>query len=244
MDGGTAELAKGWGFVPLEELPGGHCSRVFADETRVLKAPFQGEERSSGFFAAVAMSGSVGPVVYEGDQETGTLLMERAIPGSSLDEAGLPDLETLRIAAEFARQIGRLEWDGAMPIAEFVPTGDPLANRLLGSTTEESYLHGDLHHGNILCHRDGWSVIDPKGLYGDPAYEPAAYLRNCLEKVPHADGVEGVLRTRIEEFAKLLSLNPWRICAWSLVDVRSLSDAKWRHVLYALERLERNLRSN
>lgn len=37
---------------PEEELPGGHCSRVFATWDRVLKVPFQGEELSSGFRAS------------------------------------------------------------------------------------------------------------------------------------------------------------------------------------------------
>jgi streptomycin 6-kinase len=39
-------------------------------------------------------------------------------------------------------------------------------------------LHGDLHHDNILRSARGWLAIDPKGVWGDPAYETANAFRN------------------------------------------------------------------
>lgn len=39
-------------------------------------------------------------------------------------------------------------------------------------------LHGDLHHGNILQSPRGWLAIDPKGLWGAPAYDLANALCN------------------------------------------------------------------
>ncbi len=39
-------------------------------------------------------------------------------------------------------------------------------------------LHGDLHHGNVLLSSRGWLAIDPKGLWGAPAYDLANALCN------------------------------------------------------------------
>ena len=51
-----------------------------------------------------------------------------------------------------------------------------IARTMLDSTGQEIVLHGDLHHDNILFSPRSWVAIDPKGLFGDPAYEVA----NCF----------------------------------------------------------------
>jgi streptomycin 6-kinase len=54
-----------------------------------------------------------------------------------------------------------------------------VANRLLQHQVEKCVLHGDLHHQNILYADDGgWKAIDPKGLYGDRAFDFANMLCN------------------------------------------------------------------
>jgi streptomycin 6-kinase len=69
------------------------------------------------------------------------------------------------------------------PLTEHVQTGDlaaaaDLARTLLASTPVTSALHGDLHYDNILLGPRGWLAIDPKGVLGDPAYEPANAFHN------------------------------------------------------------------
>jgi streptomycin 6-kinase len=39
-------------------------------------------------------------------------------------------------------------------------------------------LHGDLHHDNIQHGARGWLAIDPQGVHGVLAYEPANAFRN------------------------------------------------------------------
>ena len=41
LDPVARAFAERYHFYPTEELPGGHCSRVFADDSRVLKIPWQ-----------------------------------------------------------------------------------------------------------------------------------------------------------------------------------------------------------
>lgn len=229
-------------FIHTEELPGGHCSRVYADATRVLKIPFQGEEMTSGYHAALQMSEIVGPKVYDGDPATGAVLMERLIPGTPLSNSGLPEVETLAITCDLTVKIQGLPTEGCMPLVEFVDKADPLTLRLLKTSPAEVFLHGDLHHENILLHGDRWVVIDPKGLIGDPHFEPTAFLRNPLGVVPFLPNLEEVLRRRIHLFAHTLDLDPWRICAWSLVDLRTWSEDEWLRVVETLEKIEKSLR--
>ena len=53
-----------------------------------------------------------------------------------------------------------------------------LARDLLADPVPSVALHGDLHHDNVLSSPRGWLAIDPKGVRGDPAYEPANAFRN------------------------------------------------------------------
>jgi len=54
-----------------------------------------------------------------------------------------------------------------------------LAADLLETTQTRQPLHGDIHHDNILRHRErGWLAIDPKGLFGDRHYDLANALCN------------------------------------------------------------------
>lgn len=243
MGSNLQSLSEKWGFQADGELKGGHCSRVYADRTRVLKIPFQGEELTSGYEAAFKLSGNVGPVVFAGDAETGSLLMERLDPGMKLMDSQLSDGRQVEIAARFAQSIQTLPTDKCMPLAEYVDNTDPLVSRLLETSGPPRFLHGDLHQENILLHGPDWKLIDPKGLAGDPAYEPAAFLRNPIHTIHQIPNLLNLLKSRIRKFSKLLELEPWRICAWSLTDVRSFKDPKWSGVIEVLEALEVHFRT-
>jgi streptomycin 6-kinase len=85
-------------------------------------------------------------------------------------------------------------------------------------------LHADLHHYNILAaERQAYLAIDPKGIAGDPAYEPASFLCNPVDRwlcVPDADEV--ILR-RVQLFATRFERR--RVLGWALV--QSLLSAWW-----------------
>ena len=53
------------------------------------------------------------------------------------------------------------------------------AHELLDSQSELTVLHGDVHHANVLDFGDGeWLAIDPKGLFGERAFDFVNMLRN------------------------------------------------------------------
>ena len=205
--------------MATEELPGGHCSQIFANDKQVLKVPFQGEEMTTGYRAALRLAAAGGPAVIASDEATGMVLMERVTPGTTLAAAKLPDGEGRRITLGFIAQIQRLAANDAMPLANYFEAMTSLRQRLLDSTIDAKFLHGDLHHGNILQGENLWVVIDPKGLVGDLAYEPVAFMRNPMEWVAVAPDLLEVTRFRAEWFAHALNVKPGRIIAWGRADL-------------------------
>jgi streptomycin 6-kinase len=234
------------GFEAREELPGGHCSRVFADWDRVLKIPFQGEELTYGVPAALKLADAGGPRIFAYDKATGAVLMERLVPGSDLSRSDLGPEAREEVFCRLAARIARLDPDGAMPLRDYFEFEHPLLDRLEDATAERVFLHGDLHHANILFDGRDWRPIDPKGLCGDRHFECVAFLRNPIEELRETEDLLGLTRSRVASLAKRMSLDPWRIVAWGLLDrIESqelATDDPWRRLLDVYVELEDALR--
>lgn len=214
----AATLARTWGFTPTERLSDGHCSHLWANEASVLKVPFRGEELDSGFRAALAFQRIDGPVVRECDPTTGIALLERLKPGSPLGDSKLDEGARLDVFVRLVRRIRGVfsePWDRPMPLGAYVRR-TLRTERLLATAEADGPLHGDLHPFNILRHGNRWRPIDPKGVWGDPHYEAAAWLRNALPSDPNRVGP--LTEWRIVELASRLGLDPGRIAAWALED--------------------------
>jgi streptomycin 6-kinase len=122
----------------------------------------------------------------------------------------------------------------------------------LGSTPmRETVLHGDLHHSNILrATRQPWLAIDPKGLYGDAAFEVGAFVRNPMPELLHTPNLEKILRERIEIFSEVLGagFEHKRLWGWSfsqcvLAAIWTANDipeesANWLALARLIERIE------
>ncbi|MEQ1823612.1 MAG: aminoglycoside phosphotransferase family protein [Fimbriimonadaceae bacterium] len=215
-----AELAFGF---QGELLTSGYCANVYADSSRVLKVPFQGEELDSGFRATLAYSETVGPRVIASDVESSSILMERIVPGTTLDVHGLSDEAQLQICVGFALRVREISLAAPLPLAKYFEIPSLLVRELLSTTTTECFLHGDLHHENVLWGSDRWWLIDPKGLFGDPAFEAAAYLHNPLSVMARASDSEliDLAKHRIAQWAESLGVSPDRIWAWAVAVAQS-----------------------
>jgi streptomycin 6-kinase len=216
MDDVARRLCEAWSFTPTEELEAGHCSRVYANATHVLKVPWRGEETTSGYVAALRLQGRLGPRVLRGDATTGAVLMERLHPGLPLGDSALSDDERLAITVGFLRELAKEDASGLPSLSSYYSRSCPQLAELLATTDRACLLHGDLHPFNILSHGDGWLPIDPKGIVGDPCFEPIAFLRNCID----VGDALAQLAHRIDSFAKELGLDSERIAAWSVIDTR------------------------
>lgn len=100
-----------------------------------------------------------------------------------------------------------------------------LKNELLSSMTAEIFLHGDLHHDNILKHGNQWLAIDPKGIVGEPEFEIAAFDFMYIDELANKNNVKNIFQERVDFLAQKARLNPQRIKDW--VFVRLILMAAW-----------------
>lgn len=89
---------------------------------------------------------------------------------------------------------------------------------LLASPQGAATLHGDLHHGNVLDFgAGGWRAIDPKGLWGEPAYDLVQQLFNpdAIDPSRPVATLPGTLARRIEVLARAMDIDRRRLLRWT-----------------------------
>ncbi|CAM3638694.1 aminoglycoside phosphotransferase family protein [Cohnella lubricantis] len=215
----------------------------------VLKLRVPEDPESMREFDALRLYEGRGAVrLADAEPERGILLLERCSPGRTLLSVE-DDAEATRIAGALIRKLRTpapagsrfpTTRDWALGLqklrARFDGGTGPLPERLVGAA-ESGYeqlhatissplqlLHGDLHHENILsAEREPWLAIDPKGVIGEPAFEPVQYLINRLPDEPEA--ATRLIAERARLFARELELDAQRILAWTFC--HSVLSAWW-----------------
>ncbi|MEG2768012.1 MAG: aminoglycoside phosphotransferase family protein [Comamonas sp.] len=85
---------------------------------------------------------------------------------------------------------------------------------LLAQPQDVRCLHGDIHHHNILYFEErGWLAIDPKGLWGERAFDYANLF--CNPEIEVAGNVERFL-SRVGLVAEHAHLDRQRLLKWIL----------------------------
>lgn len=166
--------------------------------------------------------------------EDGMLILERAIPASSL-KTYFPDRdsEAIQIACTIIKKLHKASIDHSLPHIRywlaaldknwdipphFLQKARELRDKLLLSATGDILLHGDLHHDNILQDGTTWMVIDPKGVIGEAAFELAPFIRNPIPELLDSDKASSIIERRITTFAKILGIEETRIRDWCYVE--------------------------
>lgn len=130
------------------------------------------------------------------DMDEGLLILDRANSGMSLKddvsnnkieiacnvmkrihEAPMPKTHDFPHVKEWLNCFDK-KWD--MP-EYYLEKAIALRDKLLLSEYPIYLLHGDLHHDNILRHKDSWIAIDPKGVVGPAIFETFAFIMD-IEK--------------------------------------------------------------
>lgn len=75
-------------------------------------------------------------------------------------------------------------------------------------------LHGDLHHANVCKAARGWCVFDPKGLWGERAYDVANLFCNPLGAACRFDPDRAVRMA--ERLAPFVRSTPARVVDWGI----------------------------
>ncbi|MGN6030754.1 MAG: aminoglycoside phosphotransferase family protein [Thermomicrobiales bacterium] len=211
----------------------------------VLKLAPPGMEFASEVAGIRAFQGPEFVRLIHADSDAAGMLMERILPGTPLRafDDRIDDTAATTIGASMLKHLWRpapadpgdliplQRWfrdlfrlrdqlrDGRadLPISrDSVEYSATIAEDLLG-TPDPVVLHGDMHHGNILENAAGsWTVIDPKGLIGDRAYDVGTWMLNGWPTNEPGDQ-DSIQRRRVDSFADGLDLPRERVVAGALV---------------------------
>ncbi len=168
-------------------------------------------------------------------EDNGILLLERAVPGTSL-KSYFPDREqeSIEIVCGIMKKLHQAsipsvnnfphikDWlealDGDLEIpVHTLQKAREIRDKLLKTAEPDVLLHGDLHHDNLLQNVNDWLVIDPKGVIGESAYEVAAFIRNPIPELLNHDDAPNIIQGRVTRFAAALELPERRIIDWCFV---------------------------
>ncbi|CAI1611181.1 Aminoglycoside/hydroxyurea antibiotic resistance kinase [Serratia quinivorans] len=161
------------------------------------------------------------------------ILLERAQGCLSLAQM-VRDGEDRQATAILCQVVARLHAPRAEPLPELIPLDQwfnslwpaaqahggmlrlsaSVAAELLTSPREQTVLHGDIHHDNVLDFAErGWLAIDPKRLYGERAFDYANIF--CNPNYGIATDPD-IFLCRVEQVCRLAGLDRQRLLRWIL----------------------------
>ncbi len=104
---------------------------------------------------------------------------------------------------------------GPMP-EKLVETAETLSQELLAENKDETLLHGDFHHFNVLESERGWLAIDPKGVIGPRGYELGPFLINPNDRFLNGGNPRAQTEKRIAILSEMLGMERERIRNWGI----------------------------
>lgn len=220
----------------------------------VLKVGFVDEETRHEHLTLSAWDGRGAVRMLRADPARGALLLERAGPAALSSLPVLEACEVVaglygtlhrpapRRLVALSSLVAR--WTDELAAAEAtVPAPRRLVQQAVSlgrdlaadPDTDGVAVHTDLHDANVLASRRGapggadpsapWLAIDPKGISGDPHYEPAPLLWNRWDEVLAARDVRFAVRRRFHTVVDAAGLDEDRARDW--VVVRMMHNALW-----------------
>jgi streptomycin 6-kinase len=239
----AAECAERWSLRLGEPFAQGNVSLTLpatrADGTpAVLKVNFPEPESAHEADVLLHWGGDGAVHLLEVDRGRNALLVERAVPGTSLWEIEDEEQAT-RIAASVLRRLwsrapspqhpfrvladeaegwtaqARRDWhaQGRPFERALVAAAASAARELAGTQPALVVCHQDFQGSNVLrAEREPWLAVDPKPIVGEPAFDVASLLRDRRWDVRAA-----VIRRRLDVLAAELGLDRDRMRGWGIV---------------------------
>lgn len=236
----TARLSKLWNLTDLTVHANLSYNYVLDglqnNHAIILKVGIDQPAMQREFAALTAFQGHGVVQLLDADLSQGALLLERAIPGTTLRHL-FPQKDSLAIGIA-CRMIERMH-RAPIPINNKFPTlaewlqildqdwdlpkqqllmARTLKNKLLQATGNNVLLHGDLHYDNILSNGADWVVIDPKGVVGNPIYDKiGCLLREPLAELLQMSNLSTSLNARVQHISQYFNLDTKAILDWTYV---------------------------
>jgi streptomycin 6-kinase len=219
------EVAADWGLELGQPYALSRYSYVApaGDHAVVKVVPPEDDEADHEAEALAHWDGNGAVRLLRRDARRRVLLLERAQPGT--DASALPEDEATTVAVDVARRLWQPAGRPFRSIHDHVPRWlanvahtrhelVPVARRILGELDrrDDTLIHGDFHHHNLLRHGDRWVAIDAKAMRGEPEFDVPSFLWNPLGTTPTRERTE----RRIAAFAAA-GLDEERIRKWTIV---------------------------
>lgn len=241
----VAELEQEWSVAAGPPYEADGCvswvapARGVDGAQAVLKISIPHREARHEAEALRAWDGQGAVRLLRASEDGFCMLIERCIPGTNLWSLG--EEEANEVGAAILQRVWRepppgasfetvaaiaAEWCEEMPREAPTAGHDPelveqavrLARELSATQPRQVIVHGDFHPGNVLAaERESWLAIDCKPLVGDPAYDLAQWFGNRVEAAVAAPDPVAAIRRQIDQFSRLLDLDPARIAGWAFV---------------------------
>ncbi len=217
---------------------GGTCSWVcpvvrFDGTQAVLKLAMPHMEGEQEIQGLRYWSGRSMVRLLEADDDSGAMLLERCLPGTTLRSELEPAQDVIiagilkRVWESTAEMTGLVDFRHLSQMIDFwceetiaqrhlwpdaglVNEGLRVMKELARPAPNDVLLATDLHAGNVLrAQREPWLAIDPKPFVGDRSYDPVQHLMNCETRL-HSNPA-----CLVERMAGLTEVDPDRLRLWA-----------------------------
>jgi streptomycin 6-kinase len=203
----------------------------------VIKSSALADEFQSEATALQLAAGGNVARLYDLDLDRTVMVMERIVPGVQLRDVALSDDDKTRLAAETIATFWRdvpdpsdlhplrrwmralFDWSPRPDLIDpdLIQRAQEQATSLLARSTRSCLLHGDFQHHNLLQRASGELVIiDPKGVYGDPGFEFAAWMYNPEGVTARADYLDLATR-RVAICSDVWGIDQQTLIEWAFV---------------------------
>jgi streptomycin 6-kinase len=244
-----SSLAQHWrldGLIPVEQMNYNYVAlAIQADKTPVVMKISCDESLILNEYNALKhFNGRASIKALDIEKSHHALLLERAIPGTSLQENYPRQVKnTIAIYAEVVKSLSTpiSSTDEFTHVSKWCDTIDRIDKRqidqhlidcardlrsfLLSSAEREYICHGDLHLENVIQHREQWLAIDPKGIIGEMAFEAAAFNLISDDEMRDTPTVSKTMHDRILALSTALDLSYQRLLYWFFL--RVIMSAQW-----------------
>lgn len=205
----------------------------------VLKIGYPGDKLFLAEAETLKIYNGVGSIkLLKENLEDLVLLLERCIPGDSLDSLNDEDQETLiytqlckkiwkkaPVNSSFrniSEELGDFDW-----YFENYDIGKNIIDKQLVRKAQEKFkhlittqkdlvlLHSDLHHDHILLSKRGWLTIDCRGAIGEKEYESSHFIRNPVKRAEKSMITEDIITKRVDIIVRELNLDRQRVIDWA-----------------------------
>jgi streptomycin 6-kinase len=231
----------------------GSCSWVapavrITGEPAVLKLAMPHMEGQDEIAGLRFWNGNTAVKLLEADFESGAMLLERCLPGTTLhtesetrqDEVVANLLKQIRGPAPSSSDLSGFRplslivelWrhdtvaqSNLWPDTGLVNDGLRVFQELVRPAPTDVLLVTDLHAGNVLrSQREPWLMIDPKPFVGDRSYDPVQHLMNCETRL-YRDPVGLVRRV-----ADLAEVDAERLRLWTFARAAADPRDNWKNL--------------